>query len=102
METETDGLLVSLLGPVQVSLSGQSVVITQPRLRALLALLALSANKVVPIPVLIDGLWQEPPSRPRERNLHAHVSQLRARLKSMEPDHAQLALRPGSPATSRS
>ena len=92
METETDGLLVSLLGPVQVSISGQSVVITQPRLRALLALLALSANKVVPIPVLIDGLWQEPPSRPRERNLHAHVSQLRARLKSMEPDHAQARL----------
>jgi DNA-binding SARP family transcriptional activator len=88
METETDGLLVSLLGPVHVSVSGQPVVITQPRLRALLALLALSANNVVPIPVLIDGLWQEPPSRPRERNLHAHVSQLRARLKSMEPDRA--------------
>jgi DNA-binding SARP family transcriptional activator/tetratricopeptide (TPR) repeat protein len=92
------GLLVSLLGPVQVSVDGRPERITQPRLRALLAMLALSPNRVVPVPTLIDALWQEPASRPRERNLHAHVSQLRARLKSIEPDRTESRLttrRPG-------
>ncbi|HXW44649.1 MAG TPA: BTAD domain-containing putative transcriptional regulator [Streptosporangiaceae bacterium] len=88
MESRPHGLLVSLLGPVEVSVSGQPVHVSQPRQRALLALLALSANRVVTAEVLIDGLWAEQQSRPRERNLHAHVSQLRKLLRELEPDAA--------------
>jgi DNA-binding SARP family transcriptional activator len=88
MESRPHGLLVSLLGPVEISASGRPVHVPQPLQRALLALLALSANRVVPAQILIDGLWAEEPSRARERNLHAHVSQLRKLLRELEPDAA--------------
>jgi DNA-binding SARP family transcriptional activator/uncharacterized protein YjbI with pentapeptide repeats len=79
------GLVVSLLGPVDVSVSGAAAGITQPGLRILLAMLALSANKVVPISALIDALWQEESSRQREKNLHVQVHLLRRRLAELEP-----------------
>jgi DNA-binding SARP family transcriptional activator/tetratricopeptide (TPR) repeat protein len=86
MESQPPGLLVCLLGPVEVSASGQLVRVPQPRQRALLALLASSANRVVPAQILIDGLWSEGLCRARERNLHAQVSQLRKLLRALEPD----------------
>jgi DNA-binding SARP family transcriptional activator/tetratricopeptide (TPR) repeat protein len=85
MDRRPDGLLISVLGPVEVSVGSQTAGITQPGLRALVAMLALSANRVVPASALIDGLWQEEPSRARERNLHAGVYQLRKRLRALEP-----------------
>src|SRR5580698_8954158 len=85
MKTEPGDLQVRLLGPVEVLAAGQPVAITQPGLRALLALLALSANRVVSESALIDGLWRDEAVRPREGNLHAQVYQLRRRLTAMEP-----------------
>ena len=55
----------------------------------MLALLALTPNQVVPVPALIDGLWQEEPSRARELNLHARIFQLRKHLAALEPDLPQ-------------
>ena len=86
METEPGELHVRLLGPVEVHANARPAPITQPGLRALLALLALSANRVVSEAVLIDGLWRDHDDRPREGNLHAQVYQLRRRLAAMEPD----------------
>lgn len=86
MENAPDGLVVRLLGPVEISLSGEPAVLTQRGLRALLALLALSANRIVSASTLIGGIWQEELSRTRERNLHAHVYQLRRRLVALEPN----------------
>lgn len=96
MATEAGDLQVRLLGPVEIFVAGQPVLITQPGLRALLALLALSANRVVSESALIDGLWRDEVPRPREGNLHAQVYQLRRRLTAMEPDRAssRLATRP--------
>lgn len=85
METEAGDLRVRLLGPVEVMAAGKLAAITQPGLRALLALLALSANRAVSESVLIDGLWHDELARPREGNLHAQVYQLRRRLAAMEP-----------------
>ena len=81
-----DGLLISLLGPVEITVAGQQADISQQGLRALLALLALRPGRVVPVATLIDGLWQEEPTRTRELNLHARVFQLRKRLAVLEPD----------------
>jgi DNA-binding SARP family transcriptional activator len=92
MEIEPGDLHVRLLGPVEVLAAGQLAPITQQGLRALLALLALSANRVVSESALIDGLWRDGAARPREGNLHAQVYQLRKRLIGMEPDRDSLRL----------
>jgi DNA-binding SARP family transcriptional activator len=76
----SDTTVVALLGPVQVVTGGVVAPVRQRGLLALLAVLALSANQVVPAAALIEALWQEQPSRSRERNLHARVHQLRSRL----------------------
>src|SRR5260370_7781179 len=96
METETGDLHVRLLGPVEVCTAGQPAPITQPGLRALLALLSLSANRVVSESALIDGLWRDEVHRPREGNLHAQIYQLRRRLTAIEPGRAtwRLVTRP--------
>jgi DNA-binding SARP family transcriptional activator/tetratricopeptide (TPR) repeat protein len=92
MKTEPGDLQVRLFGPVEVLAAGRPVAITQPGLRALLALLALSANRVVSESALIDGLWRDEEVRPREGNLHAQVYQLRRRLTAMEPGRSSSRL----------
>jgi DNA-binding SARP family transcriptional activator len=81
----TSSPVVTLLGPVDVFVDGSAAGISQPGLRILLAMLALSANKVVPVSALIDALWQEDASRQREKNLHVQVHLLRRRLAELEP-----------------
>jgi DNA-binding SARP family transcriptional activator len=96
METEPGDLYVGLLGPVEVQAASQAVPVTQQGLRALLALLTLAPNRVVSESALIEGLWGQDSSRPREGNLHAQIYQLRKRLISMEPRRhsARLVTRP--------
>jgi DNA-binding SARP family transcriptional activator/tetratricopeptide (TPR) repeat protein len=89
MQSEPGDLHVGLLGPVEVHVAGRAVPVTQPGLRALLALLALAPNRVASETALIDGLWGEPASGPRGGNLHAQIYQLRKRLISMEPGRAR-------------
>jgi DNA-binding SARP family transcriptional activator len=84
-EQNADGLLVRLLGPVELVSGGTPVRMPQQSLRALLAVLGLSANHVVSSDSLIDALWQEPASREREQNLHVRVYQLRRLLTGAEP-----------------
>ncbi len=86
---EPSGPVVRLLGPVDVFVAGVPVGISQPGLRILLAMLALSANRVVPVGALIDALWQEEASRQREKNLHVQVHLLRRRLAELEPDRSK-------------
>ena len=81
--------VVRLLGPVDVFVAGVPAGVSQPGLRILLAMLALSANRVVPVSALIDALWQENASRQREKNLHVQVHLLRRRLAELEPDRSK-------------
>jgi DNA-binding SARP family transcriptional activator len=81
----TCSLKVNLLGSVELVSETAQPDLAQAQLRVLLATLALSANHVVSIPALTDALWQEEPSQRRQRNLHAHVYQLRRRLATAEP-----------------
>jgi DNA-binding SARP family transcriptional activator/tetratricopeptide (TPR) repeat protein len=79
------GLVVALLGPVEIGPSGGVMTpVGQPRLRVLLALLGVAAGRVVSAEALVDGLWGEAWSPGRERNLHALVYQLRRRLAALE------------------
>lgn len=73
-----------LLGPVEVHGAGPAAM-TQPRLRALVGVLALSANKVVPDRALVEAIWSEEVSRQRLADLRVLVYQLRRRLGDVEP-----------------
>jgi DNA-binding SARP family transcriptional activator len=69
-----------LLGPVEAVVAGRPVRLAAAKPRALLALLLLYRNHVVPTERLIDDLWgDEPPAR-ATKTLQVYVSQLRKEL----------------------
>jgi len=74
---------VRLLGPLVVSVGSQVVVVGGLRTRKLLALLAVSANEVVPSDRIVDTLWDEPPSS-ADQQVYNIVADLRRRLKASE------------------
>jgi predicted ATPase/class 3 adenylate cyclase len=80
------GMVVALLGPVEVGLAGGAMTaVAQPWLRVLLGLLGAAGGRVVTAEALVDGVWGEEWSPGREKNLHALVYQLRRRLAALEP-----------------
>jgi DNA-binding SARP family transcriptional activator len=66
-----------VLGPVEVVLDGRTLQLGGPRPRALLALLLLRANSVVPAEKLIDELWGDAPPATAANVLQSYVSSLR-------------------------
>ena len=87
------GLVVALLGPVEIGLAGGAMTpVAQPRLRVLLGLLGVAAGRVVSTEALVDGVWGEEWSPGRERNLHALVYQLRRRLAALDPGNGKARL----------
>ena len=69
-----------LLGPLEALIDGNPVNLAAAKPRALLALLLLHRNRVVPTEKLIDELWgDEPPAR-ATKTLQVYISQLRKEL----------------------
>jgi predicted ATPase len=69
---------VAVLGPVQLRAgTGETVPVGGARLRTLLVLLALDANRVVSADRLIDGVWGDEPPAAAGNALQALVSRLR-------------------------
>ncbi len=66
-----------ILGPLEIGLNGSSFTIKGRKPRALLALLLLHRNEVVPAERLIDDLWGENPPATAANTLQVYVSQLR-------------------------
>jgi DNA-binding SARP family transcriptional activator len=66
-----------VLGPLEVIVDGRPTEIPAAKPRALLALLLLGRNRVVPVDRLIDGLWGEEPPATALKALQVYVSQLR-------------------------
>lgn len=71
-----------ILGPVEVRRNGDVIELSRPKLRALLAVLLLDADHVVPRDRLIDSLWGDDPPPTVDAALHTLVSQLRKALGS--------------------
>jgi DNA-binding SARP family transcriptional activator len=69
-----------LLGPLEVLDAGRDVSITTGKRRALLTLLLLNRNAVVPADRLIEELWAGRPPPTAAKSLQVHVSQLRKEL----------------------
>lgn len=80
---------IRILGQVVITdRSSQIVPIAGHKARALLALLAIRPNRVVPVEQLEDELWRGTPSTGARPTLHAHISRLRATLRKADANAA--------------
>jgi DNA-binding SARP family transcriptional activator len=70
----------ALLGPLEVRRDGQTITVGRGKQRALLAVLALNAGRVVPAERLIDELWGDEPPATAATALQVYVSRLRKSL----------------------
>jgi DNA-binding SARP family transcriptional activator len=69
-----------ILGPLEVRDGERVVPVGGVRRRAVLALLLLDANRVVPVERLVDGVWGDAPPASAHASLQNHVSRLREEL----------------------
>ena len=74
---QSGGLQFELLGPLRVVEGGRDVTPARPKQRALLEMLLLHREEVVPGAQLIEALWGEEPPGTAQNALHGHVSTLR-------------------------
>jgi DNA-binding SARP family transcriptional activator len=79
-ERRADRLEFRLLGPLEVEQNGRVLAVGGRRQRALLAVLLLHANTVVPRDRLIDALWGESPPETAANALQVAVHALRKLL----------------------
>ena len=70
----------SLLGPLEVRIDGRPISVGRGKQRALLAVLALNAGRVVPAEHLIDELWGDEPPATATTALQVYISRLRKTL----------------------
>jgi len=75
-------LAVSLLGPMQVSVHGTPVTLTTGRLRAVLAVLAMSARTTVPVSRLASAVWGTRLPASTRRSVQTYVTRVRRVLGS--------------------
>ena len=66
-----------MLGRVDALADGRAIALRGSKQRAVLAMLALRANRTVSADELIDGLWGDDPPASAAKNLQLYVSQLR-------------------------
>jgi predicted ATPase/DNA-binding SARP family transcriptional activator len=81
-------LRVDVLGPLRVTLDGESVEVPGPRRRAVLALLATAEGRVVSTDEILDAVWPDEMPGSGRRALHSHISRLRGHL-GPAGDHLQ-------------
>ena len=74
------GLELRLLGPLEVRNGTKVVTVGGPRVRALLGVLLLEANRVVDLDRLVDALWEGSPPASTRQSLHFLVHKLRRSL----------------------
>jgi DNA-binding SARP family transcriptional activator/WD40 repeat protein len=83
---------IRVLGRVDAIIDGRPLPLRRRKQRALLALLALRANRTVGADELIDGLWGDRPPASAAKNIQSYVSQLRKALAS-DDSGAQIVTR---------
>jgi YVTN family beta-propeller protein len=69
-----------ILGPLEVSVDGQEIDISGPKLRALLVILLLRADESVPRDLLAHELWGEQQPEGCQHTLEVYISRLRKAL----------------------
>jgi len=71
-----------VLGPLEVTAGGRSLGLAGPRTRAVLAMLLVHANQVVPSDRLIEELWPGQPADRAADSLQVRLSELRKALRA--------------------
>ncbi|HMC09191.1 MAG TPA: BTAD domain-containing putative transcriptional regulator, partial [Actinomycetota bacterium] len=94
---EQDAVDVRLLGTFEVASGGRVLEIGSPKQRALLAMLVLHLNRVVPLDLLVEELWGERPLASASASAQTLVSRLRRSLSEICPDETALCLRGREP-----
>jgi DNA-binding SARP family transcriptional activator len=76
-----DALRFAVLGPLEVRRAGELVALGGPKQRAVLAILLLEANRVVPADRIADLVWGEDQPDSVQGTLQVYVSNLRRALR---------------------
>jgi DNA-binding SARP family transcriptional activator/pimeloyl-ACP methyl ester carboxylesterase len=84
-----------ILGDIQVLADGRPLDVGGPRTRAVLAMLAASAGKIVTADVLQDELWPGLPVERAAANLQVRMSELRRALRAAGQDQRLVTSPPG-------
>jgi DNA-binding SARP family transcriptional activator len=84
-----------ILGDTQVLVEGRPLGIGGPRTRAVLAMLAVSAGKIVAADVLQEELWPGQPAQRAAANLQVRMSELRGTLRVAGQDQRLVTRPPG-------
>ncbi|MGH9025016.1 MAG: AfsR/SARP family transcriptional regulator, partial [Acidimicrobiia bacterium] len=84
-----------VLGPLEVHVSGQQVIIGSSKQRALLTALLVNANSVVATDRLVNLLWRDDASPSARKSLQSCVARLRHRLEASEPKRLIVTRPPG-------
>src|SRR5438067_12810529 len=74
---KTMALTFQLLGPIDAHRNGQSLPLSGPRRRALLARLLVARGQLLTADQLVDDVWDGQPSAAARATLQSHISQLR-------------------------
>jgi DNA-binding SARP family transcriptional activator len=77
LAAEGNRLDLRLLGPLDLVADGRSLDIGGPRVRIVLAMLALNANRVTPTDHLVDAIWDADPPSTARAQIHMCISLLR-------------------------
>ncbi|MFE2877688.1 BTAD domain-containing putative transcriptional regulator [Streptomyces roseus] len=89
---------VGVLGPLEVRVGGDPVVIGRRRQRAVLGLLLAARGREVTVDRLVEALWDEgPPDKPRV-SLHSYIANLRRILDPGRAPRVASRVLVGSPA----
>jgi DNA-binding SARP family transcriptional activator len=84
-----------VLGPLQMTVDGVPVALGSRKQRAVLAVLMINRNRVVPSEALIDAVWEQQAGQEARASLHSYVSNLRRFLNEAGVDgRAVLAAAP--------
>jgi DNA-binding SARP family transcriptional activator/pimeloyl-ACP methyl ester carboxylesterase len=84
-----------ILGDTQVLVDGCPLGVGGPRTRAVLAMLAVNAGKIVAADVLQDELWPGLPAERAAANLQVRMSELRGALRAAGQDQRLVTRPPG-------
>jgi DNA-binding SARP family transcriptional activator len=84
---------VRVLGPMEVTVGERRLELGAAKQRALLAMLALQANRAVPADRLVEGVWGEEPPASASKMVQHHVSRLRRLLAAGNGAAAEIVTR---------
>ena len=91
------GLAFSVLGPLEMSIDGTTLLLGTPKQRAVLAMLVINRNRVVSSESLVGAAWEQWAPEGARASLHSYVSHLRKLISDggVEPRMVLVSAPPG-------